>query len=102
MCWKSAWVHREGDIQWFYRTTTEGQYGGFRPECASARARGRRGEGSDVPGRDALGRGQAHHRAAARPAESEPGTTPMQNMEPTLRPNNPMIAGHNPDLYPRC
>ena len=31
--------------------------------------------------------------------EGGPGTTPMQNMEPTLRPNNPMIAGHNPDLY---
>jgi len=26
-------------------------------------------------------------------------TTPMQNMEPTLRPNNPMIVGHNPDLF---
>ena len=24
---------RDGDIQWFYRTTTEGQYGGFRPDA---------------------------------------------------------------------
>lgn len=26
-------------------------------------------------------------------------TTPMQNMEPTLRPSSPMMVGHNPDLY---
>jgi hypothetical protein len=26
-------------------------------------------------------------------------TTPMQNMEPTLRPGSPMMVGHNPDLY---
>ncbi len=26
-------------------------------------------------------------------------TTPMQNMEPTLRPTSPMMIGNNPDLY---
>ena len=26
-------------------------------------------------------------------------TTPMQNMEPTLRSGSPMMVGHNPDLY---
>ncbi len=26
-------------------------------------------------------------------------TTPMQNMEPTLRPSSPMMVGNNPDLY---
>ncbi|MCX6360187.1 MAG: glycoside hydrolase family 99-like domain-containing protein [Armatimonadetes bacterium] len=26
-------------------------------------------------------------------------TTPMQNMEPTLRTGSPMMVGHNPDLY---
>jgi hypothetical protein len=26
-------------------------------------------------------------------------TTPMQNMEPTLRSSNPMMVGHDPDLY---